>query len=326
MSRSIGLAHVIRQPDGTSRGIWGNYVLCSAFQPIFEFRNGKLEIAAFEGLVRPFREGESVSPGRFFKSIPAQDRLEVETLTRTIHLLNAGRFLDPATRLFVNFDPSVFTSREIADRALREMRLTLHEAEIDPARIVCEVTEHKVDSHEALMEFVDALRSHNYSIAVDDYGADDSDISRIRELKPEIVKFDAAWIVKLMDSAPGYQLLREMVDTFNSWGIETLFEGIEEHWQLELAEKCNVRLVQGFVVAKPQLAPTEFSIFSKARDERSEMSFHFGSSELQETDAMMDADRKQESQHELATPRHPPQGAFAAGRPQRAFGRRMARP
>ncbi|PHP64868.1 diguanylate phosphodiesterase [Zhengella mangrovi] len=262
MTRSIGLAHVIRKDNGTSEGVWGTYVLCSAFQPIFRFTEGKLVIAAFEGLVRPFRDGEPVSPFAFFRSIPEQDQLEVETLTRTLHLLNAGRCLDKRTDLFINFDPSVFTDREIADRVLREMRLTLHEADIDPARIVCEITEHSVDSQAGLLDFAAALRDNGFRIAVDDYGADDSDIGRIRDLRPEIVKFDAAWIVQLMDSDPGFELLKSMVSTFRSWGITTLFEGIEEPWQLELAESCQVNLIQGFVLARPQLAPTEFAVFS----------------------------------------------------------------
>lgn len=271
MSRSIGLAHIIRNDDGTSTGVWGVYGICSAFQPIFEFRDGKLVVAAFEGLVRAFRDGQPVSPGQFFGSIPENNLLEVETLTRTLHILNAGKFLDPSTSLFVNFDPSVFTTREIAEKALRDMRLTLHEADVDPARIVCEVTEHSVNSHQALLDFVAALRDFGFRIAVDDYGAEDSDMMRIKELKPEIVKFDAQWIVQLMESAPGFRLLQTMVETFNNWGITTLFEGIEEHWQLELAEKCGVRLVQGFVLARPEIAPTRFAVFSQGANKPKEV-------------------------------------------------------
>ena len=119
-------------------GVWGVYVLKSAFQPIFAFQGGKVAIAAFEGLIRPFREGQPVSPGLFFRSVPAVDRFHVETLTRTLHLLNAGACLDPAATIFVNFDPSLFTDREVVDVAIREMRLVLHEAGLHPERIVCE--------------------------------------------------------------------------------------------------------------------------------------------------------------------------------------------
>lgn len=267
MPRSVGLAHIVRQDDGTSTGIWGGYVLKSAFQPIFAFRNGKVSIAAFEGLLRPFRDGAGIPPPVFFNSIPAGDRLHVETLARTLHLLNAGKFLDPAASLFINFDPSVFGEPAIADRALREMRLVLHEAGIDPRRIVCEVTEQKSASQDTLLGFVAALRRHGFRIAVDDYGADDSDIKRIRELKPDIIKFDAHWITHLMESGPGFALLSTMVQTFAGQGIATVFEGIEESWQLDLAEKSGASMVQGYVLARPEIVPTRFAIFSDPASE-----------------------------------------------------------
>jgi EAL domain-containing protein (putative c-di-GMP-specific phosphodiesterase class I) len=261
VARSIGLAHIIRQDDGTSAGVWGVFVLKSAFQPIFTFDRGKVTIAAFEGLIRPFRDGEGLSPGVFFGLIPPGDRLHVETLTRTLHLLNAGACLDPKAAIFINFDPSLFSERAVADGALRDMRLVLHEAGIDPRRIVCEVTEQKSASSETLHGFVQALRSHGFRIAVDDYGAHDSDIERIRALKPDIVKFDAQWITRLMESGPGFALLHAMVTNFADQGIVTVFEGIVEGWQLELAERSGASMVQGYALARPEIAPTSFAQF-----------------------------------------------------------------
>ncbi len=241
--------------------MWGVFTLRSAFQPIFAFRNGRLELEAFEGLIRPFRNGESVAPGVFFGLVPPADRLHVETLARTLHLLNAASCLPEGVTVFVNFDPSVFVERAVADGALRDMRLVLHEAGLDPARIVCEVTEQKSASEEALRAFVDALKNHGFRIAVDDYGADESDIGRIKSLKPDIVKFDAHWITRLMESGPGFGLLSAMVANFAAQGIRTVFEGIEEGWQLELAERAGADLVQGYVIARPILVPGDFRQF-----------------------------------------------------------------
>jgi EAL domain-containing protein (putative c-di-GMP-specific phosphodiesterase class I) len=299
VSRSVGLAHIIREADGTSIGVWGTHTLKSAFQPIFAFQGGKLSITAFEGLIRPFRNDEAWSPGAFFASIPAGDRLHVETLTRTLHLLNAAACLSPQASLFVNFDPSVFTDRAIADGALRDMRLVLHEAGIDPRRVVCEVTEQKSASEEALFGFVAALRANGFRIAVDDYGAEDSDMNRIRELRPDIVKFDAKWITRLMESGPGFALLAAMVSAFTTQGIRTVFEGIEEGWQLELAEKSGASMVQGYVLARPELAPTSFSVFRPGMPARNPMA-------------------------EIAALDAAPAPARPAGRSAKAFGRRQS--
>jgi len=299
LARSIGLAHVIRHEDGTATGVWGVYTLKSAFQPIFAFNEGKLSIVAFEGLIRPFRNGEPETPAVFFSGCPPVDRLHIEGLTRTMHLLNAGVCLPEQMSVFINFDPSVFTDRSISDAAMRDMRLVLHEAKIDPRRVVCEVTEQKTISQEALYDFVGALRASGFRIAVDDYGADESDITRIQELKPDIVKFDAVWIGQLMESGAGFALLTAMVKSFEEQGIHTVFEGIEENWQLELAEKSGASMVQGFVLARPEIASLSLRNMG-------------GISEMQATlEQAEDADAARPSR--------------ATGRTARVFGRRSLR-
>jgi EAL domain-containing protein (putative c-di-GMP-specific phosphodiesterase class I) len=257
-------SHIVREDNGASTGVWGPFVLRSAFQPIFGFEAGKLSVAAFEGLLRPFRDGEPMPPLAFLNSIPAAERLLVEKLAHTLHLLNAAHSLPEAAAIFINFDPSVFIDHAVAEATVHEMRLTLSETGIDPRRVVCEVTEKETISQEALFSLVTSLRGSGFSIAIDDYGASDSDMSRIRDLRPDIIKFDARWIARLMDTGPGYALLATMVSTFAEQGIRTVFEGIEESWQLELAEKSGAAMVQGFALARPQLAPAEFSALDQA--------------------------------------------------------------
>lgn len=230
-------SHIVQEDDGTSTGIWGPFALRSAFQPIFTFEADRLSVSAFEALLRPFRGDEQLPPQAFFNSILSSERLFVENLAHTLHLLNAARFLPESAAIFINFDPSVFTDPAVAEATIRDMRVTLVETGIDPHRVVCEVTEKETVSQEALFALVASLRASGFRIAVDDYGADESDMRRIRDLCPDIVKFDADWIARLMETGPGYALLATMVSTFAADGIRTVFEGIEEGWQLELAER-----------------------------------------------------------------------------------------
>lgn len=262
MSRSIGLAHIVRQDDGAATGVWGGYALKSAFQPIFAFEHGKLVLVACEGLLRPFRDGEPVSLPSFFAAVPPLDRIHVETLARTLHILNGGKFLGKELGLFINIDPSLLTEAAAVQLTLREMRLALHEAEVYPGRLVCEVTEQQTKSAEALSSLAAALRRQGLRIAVDDYGAEESDSARIDVLRPDIVKFDAHWISRLMASRDGYAMLGAMVAGFKDRRIFTVFEGIEESWQLRLADKCGASMVQGYGLAKPKLAPARFSVFA----------------------------------------------------------------
>lgn len=259
MPRSNAMAHIVRLPDGSSEGVWGPYVLRTAFQPIFAFdEDRRLSVCGYEGLLRPFREGLPHRPQDFFLSVPAADRFQVETISRTLHLLNAGAFLDRTKKVFVNFDPSLFGDPKLIDNVLRDMRLVLHEARLEGARVVCEVTEQKSVYEAALTDFVLACRRHGFTIAVDDYGAEESGMERVVALRPDIVKFDARWIRRLMDTGPGRALLAVMVSDFHEQGIVSIFEGIEEDWQLEVAEDVGADMVQGFLLARPELVPGDF--------------------------------------------------------------------
>ena len=247
---------------------YGPFEMRSAFQPIFRLGRRAAEIYGFEGLVRVFGPGgKALPPLRFFPLVQQDDRLTVEGLCRDLHLRSMRRFENVDAVLFANFDPSVYADRLVTEREIARMQESANRIGVRPSHIVCEITEKRAPSAGALRFLVDRLRRNGYRIALDDYGADDSDAGRIDSLEPDIVKFDAAWITRLMETDAGYSLLATMVRQFHERGIETLFEGLEERWQLELAEEMGVRYAQGFVLARPELAPADFrQFFATDRD------------------------------------------------------------
>lgn len=262
MSGSIG-SQLVREDDGTWMATWPLFTLRSAFQPIFRFHAGKLAVAGFECLLRPFRDGQVQSPAVFLKSRPPAERVHVEALARHLHLANAAEHLPKDAGIFLNFDPSVFGDHAAAAATVDDLRHTAAERRIDPHRLVCEVTETEAVSEAALADFVAMLRQSGFRVAVDDYGVEASDMKRIAGLRPDIVKFDAELMQRLMGTAAGFALLKTMVSRFTAEGIETVFEGVEESQHIELAERSGVAMVQGFALARPELAPTSFSAVSR---------------------------------------------------------------
>ena len=215
-------------------------------------------MAAFEALLRPFREGTPMSPMAFLQGLPTAERILVENLSHKMHLLNAAACLPEQAEIYINFDPSIFIDHAVAMTAISELRSTLETTSVAPNRIVCELTERETVSEETLFSLVGALRANGLRIAIDDFGAEDSDMGRVRTLRPDIVKFDGDWVSRLMVSSHGLGLLSSMVSTFAERGIRTLFEGIEEGWHIELAEETGVDMVQGFALARPEIVPATF--------------------------------------------------------------------
>lgn len=254
---SSGDLHLVRE-DNAWVAAWTPFVLRSAFQPLYGLQGGRLSIVAFEALLRPFRDNTPIPPLIFLRDLDAADRVLVENLLHRLHLLNAAAFLPAEAQIFVNLDPSVFLDHAVADEAIHRMRVTLSETGIGPHRVVCEITEKRAVSQDVLFSIATLLRASGFRIAVDDFGAENSDMGRIRDLHPDIVKFDADWIARMIGTSPGLALLTKMVESFEGQGIRTVFEGIENSWQIELAEKAGVSMMQGFALAQPEIVPGSF--------------------------------------------------------------------
>jgi EAL domain-containing protein (putative c-di-GMP-specific phosphodiesterase class I) len=239
---------------------YGPYTLHSALQPIFSQDNqGVLTLQAFEGLIRPARNGEFVRPGEFFSQVEPKDRARIDSLCRSLHIFNTGNLGRRFVKLFVNFAPGLFVTDMGIRREVEIIKLATLEAGMTPERIVCEITQKENDSADMLSRFVEELRKHGFRIAIDEYGAEERDVARLNLLKPDYVKFEADWVKEFLENSAGSALLRVMVDQFREQGILAIFEGLEDIRQVDMCHNLEVPLLQGYALARPELAPTHFN-------------------------------------------------------------------
>lgn len=251
--------HFLQDDRGFYTTSYGPFILRSAFQPIFsQNEQGHLTIEAFEALIRAQQDGKPVSPPRFFSMVEKADALAVDTLCRELHILNMGKLGRRKARLFINFNPGLFDEIGSIDTEVDRMVDVTIKAGLRPGRIVCEITEQGSGNEKVLNRLVDGLRSRLFRIAVDDYGADDSDSKRVNDLKPDVLKFDAAWVRRFTETSAGMGLLKLMVAQFIERGITVLFEGLEEDHQIEFCQAIGVQLMQGYALARPEIVPRTF--------------------------------------------------------------------
>ena len=251
--------HFLQDDRGFYTASYGPFVLRSAFQPIFSQNDqGHLTIEAFEALIRAQQDGKPVSPPHFFSMVEKADAVAVDTLCRELHILNMGKLGRRKAKLFINFNPGLFNDIGNIDAEVDRMVEVALKAGLRPGRIVCEITEQGSGNEKVLNRLVDGLRSRLFKIAVDDYGSEESDSKRVNDLKPDVLKFDAAWVRRFTETSAGMGLLKLMVSQFIERGITVLFEGLEEDHQIEFCQKTGVQLMQGYVLARPEIVPRTF--------------------------------------------------------------------
>ncbi|TIW35515.1 MAG: EAL domain-containing protein [Mesorhizobium sp.] len=243
---------------GIEYGVYGDFRLKSAYQPIFAPRGRSLAPVAVEALIEAQRDARPVAPRVFFGSLPAADRLFVETMCRMLHLRNFRNIGVEGLDLFFNYNPLI---NDHLGRALAEIRLmTRHLGELDlyPGMLVCEITEQAAND-KVLISLVREMRRDGIRIAIDDFGTGHSTEERIALLAPDIVKIDGAWFAEFCRHAAAERFFRPLVSMLHDRGAKVLVEGIEQAVHLRVALDGGVDLVQGYHLARPALAGTIFN-------------------------------------------------------------------
>ncbi|MDX8536100.1 MULTISPECIES: EAL domain-containing protein [Mesorhizobium] len=243
---------------GIEYGVYGEFRLKSAYQPIFAPRGRSLAPVAVEALIEAQRDARPLAPPVFFDGVPSPDRLFVETMCRMLHLRNFRNIGVEGLDLFFNYNPLV---NDHLGRALAEIRLmTRHLGEFDlyPGMLVCEITEQAADDH-VLASLVREMRRDGIRIAIDDFGTGHSTEARIALLAPDIVKIDGAWFAEFCRHAAAERFFRPLVSTLHDRGAKVLVEGIEQAVHLRVALDGGVDFLQGYHLARPALAGTIFN-------------------------------------------------------------------
>lgn len=218
------------------------------FQPIVSAVNHT--IIGYEVRGRFLFEGEWTSLGLFFQDpdVPDEFKIEVDT-----HLLKLAmkEMMDNGNgcHLFLYRDAKQLLADGGGEfiEALKEFEAKGFALE----RIVLEITEHAFEEDfESLNHLLMYYKTYGIQIAVDHAGAKSSNIDRIRQLKPDILKIDTTIIRAnrpdvFQDIVYSLSLLARRI------GAKLSYEHIEDDHQFHFAWKHGGHFYQGYYLAKP---------------------------------------------------------------------------
>ncbi|MBF0214249.1 MAG: EAL domain-containing protein [Magnetococcales bacterium] len=232
------------------REIFRDYTLTSAFQPIFGLAHRG--VVGHEALLRVHdRNGRPVSPLDFFAL--AQNptaSLFADWLTRCLHLRSfVHRDHHENGWIFLNFLPHATRTGQSNHFSFTEELLRLHQ--LPPNRVVVEILEKNIEDESRILEAVAHYRALGCLIAVDDFGAGQSNFDRIWKLKADIVKLDRSLVVQAAQDSQARDFLSSVSTMLHQAGKLVLLEGVETEEQTLIAMDADVDFVQGFHLARP---------------------------------------------------------------------------
>jgi EAL domain-containing protein (putative c-di-GMP-specific phosphodiesterase class I) len=208
------------------------------FQPIVEIATGRL--FAQEALVRckiPMFE----SPVALFERAVTEQACG--RLGRAIRDVAFARC--PGVPLFVNVHPNELSARWLVRP---DDPVFFHDSDV-----YLEITESAAFSHFELCHGVlkEVCSRAGAFLVVDDFGAGYSNLKRIIDLQPKVVKLDRTLIARLDRDRRQQTLVRYMVDLCGELGAKVVAEGIETLDELKASRDCGAQYGQGYLLARP---------------------------------------------------------------------------
>lgn len=218
-----------------------------AFQPIV---GGRAEtLAGFEALARwDSSLLGPVAPGEF---VPIAERSDlVHKLTKIVlkkALAEAATW--PATvRIKINL-----SARDmISPLQMIEIVAAVRQSKVNPRRITFELTETAFESDlQAIEASIALIKRLGCSLAIDDFGTGYSSLNYIHRLKPNVIKIDRSFVVRLCEPESSESIVRTIVDLCRSVGARSLAEGVETEAQRKALSELGIEEMQGYLFSKP---------------------------------------------------------------------------
>jgi EAL domain-containing protein (putative c-di-GMP-specific phosphodiesterase class I) len=126
---------------------------------------------------------------------------------------------------------------------------------MDRKDIMFEVSESEaINNFELMMRVRDSLEKMEMRIATDDFGKGYSGLEQIIKIRPDLIKLDRSLIQDIHTDNPKQAFVTGLVRAAKIAGTTVLAEGVEKWEEAEVLKDMGIKLIQGFLLHRPQAA------------------------------------------------------------------------
>lgn len=153
----------------------------------------------------------------------------------------------PEATVAVNVSPREFALYSVAD--LLDATVARHG--IDPRLLEVEITEEALLDTVIAGEQLKRLEQSGFALAVDDFGAGHSSLTRLIDLKVDRLKIDRGIITHIAASQRNQAIVSALIRLGDALSMDMLAEGVETEADAETLRALGCPLGQGYLFARP---------------------------------------------------------------------------
>ena len=214
-----------------------------AYQPIVDI--GTRSVFAHEALVRgPAGEGAA----SVLAQVNDSNRYRFDQACR-VKAIKGAQALGIRQHLSINFLPNAVYKPEVCIRTTLEAARAVG---FPLDRIIFEVTEgERVEDGAWFAQILREYKRYGFKTAIDDFGAGYAGLKLLADFQPDIIKIDMDLVRQVDRSRPRQAIVRGLVRLCEELGIQLIAEGIETTAERDFLADEGVRMMQGYLFARP---------------------------------------------------------------------------
>jgi diguanylate cyclase (GGDEF)-like protein/PAS domain S-box-containing protein len=219
-------------------------------QPIRELHSGQVDQC--ELLLRMVDDsGDTVPPGAFLYIAERYDlihELDEWVAKEAIKLVEREQAEGRSGSVEINI-----SGKSLANtRLLEVVESEIKRAQIDPSRLIFEVTETAAISHMALArEFAERLKGLGCRFALDDFGAGFGGFFYLKHIPFDFLKIDREFVTDCRTNRVDQLVIEALVSLARGLNKQTVAEGVEDHQTELFLRRHGVDLAQGYHIGRP---------------------------------------------------------------------------
>lgn len=215
------------------------------YQPIINNKTNKIE--KYECLVRIVDDGVLIPPLRFLEASKLTGTLSL--VTKIIIEQSFKKFQNTDYEFSINITSTDLHLNYLEDYLMKYVKIH----NILPSRVILEILEdiETLDKPEIIKQ-LNSLRCSGFKIAIDDFGSQNSNFSRLLEFSPDYLKIDGIFIKNLLTDEKSLIITEAIVLLCKRSNIKVIAEYVHSGDIQEKVKELGIEYSQGYYFSEPK--------------------------------------------------------------------------
>jgi|GEM_PF-1228471 len=222
--------------------------LVAYFQPIYDIKQRK--VYKFESLVRMLEGDKVISPFFFLGAAARMGKLSDITQLMLKQVFKVSQQY-PGVEFSINVSFEDFEQANL----LADIQSLAAEYGINPNNIIFELLETgSLSDENKIIETIKALKALGCKIAIDDFGAGNSNFAHLMLMKVDYIKIDGQFVKNILSNKQSLNITKTIKAFADMTDSKTIAEFVSETAIFEEIEALGIDFAQGYCISEPKPA------------------------------------------------------------------------